>query len=241
LPSPNTPYGQRYEIINAYSKPEYNYLEIGIEYGHTFSNVLFDNKTGVDPSHKVNPNTPEYYQIQKMTSDAFFKQFSSFAQIVSVGGGAIKPARFVPRTFRLFDVVFIDGMHHAENVVCDLNNSIAFLNKDGIIYLDDVLPISSEEQEKIPQRHKVEDGILKYVTPWTGDVWKVVYHCLLKYKSQFQYLWFHHPNYRGVFMFHHIQSGFKIPEDEIAIINGYSYETDFPNYIKELCSGYNVY
>ena len=229
LPEYNTRYGQRWEIINAYTQTEHNYLEIGVEYGNTFCNVLCENKTGVDPSHKVTSNKPEYYQIQNMTSDVYFNQCATFAKIIeqSLSHHHFRPAH----AFRRFDVVFIDGMHHAENVVRDLNNSLEYANPMVTVYLDDVLPLNREEQEKIPKRHKIEDGILKYVTPWTGDVWKVAFYLLQHHSSQFQFSVFHHPNYRGVLRMYQIDASLRIPDHAFDTINGYDYTRDFQTYL----------
>ena len=82
--------------------------------------------------------------------------------------------------FDVFDVVFIDGMHHCENVLRDFNNSLNKLTKNGFIFIDDILPFNYNEQLKIPVKHYYENGVLKYGEEWTGDVWKFVYH-LLKY------------------------------------------------------------
>lgn len=232
LPDYNTPYGQRWEIINAYAKPTDNYLEIGVEYGNTFCKVVCENKTGVDPSHKINANQPEYYQMQTMTSDEYFSQCAVFTRILTQSHSN---HHFQPkRMFRQFDVVFIDGMHHAENVVRDLNGALEYANENVTVYIDDVLPLNRDEQEKIPRQHKFEEGILKYVTPWTGDVWKVVYYLLQFHASQFQHTLFHHPNYRGVLQMHHIDITLRIPETALDVINAYDYETDFNPYLRAL-------
>ena len=65
-----------------------------------------------------------------------------------------------------FDIVFIDGLHEYSQVMKDINNSLRFLNKDGIILLHDCLPRT----------------IWNQITPrlnsdWNGDVWKSIVHC----------------------------------------------------------------
>lgn len=233
LPEPNTVYSRRFEIINAYSTPDLNYLEIGIEYGTTFSEVHFENKTGVDPSHKVSENQREYLQIQNMTSDDFFVYFDKFMRLLNDRKGGNK---FIPRAFRLFDIAFIDGMHQAEYVMRDINHCVHYLNENGILFVDDILPLTEDEQLKIPKKHIIEDGILKYVSPWTGDVWKVVYHMILHYGDHFSFQWFHHPNYRGVFMMHSITKFSMNVDTELSQINQYEYRRDFQHYLDVLCS-----
>jgi hypothetical protein len=56
----------------------------------------------------------------KLTSDDFFKQ-----------------------NHTMFDVIFIDGLHEKEQVLRDMNNSIACLNPKGIIITHDTLPLDS--------------------------------------------------------------------------------------------------
>ena len=60
-----------------------------------------------------------------------------------------------------FDIIFIDGMHQADFVLRDFNNSIDCLI-NGFIFLDDVLPLNEREQHKISIKHVYENGILKY-------------------------------------------------------------------------------
>lgn len=225
----------RHEIINKYTDQEDHYLEIGVEYGSTFCNVHFIHKTGVDPSPKIDINKREVYQIQKMTSDEFFSHMSHFISIVSQKKKHfVSPNRFVPQVFRKYDVIFIDGMHQVEYVRRDINHSIKYLNSGGKLFIDDILPENEKEQLKVPEEYVVEDGIMKYVHPWTGDVWKVIYYLLKYFRDKFKYKWFHHTNYRGVIMIYDIDA-FEIPESSLEIINNYRYLDDYPKYIKMLC------
>lgn len=77
----------------------------------------------------------------RMTSDAFFHRGLAFD----------------------YDLVFIDGLHHREQVLRDVDNSLAHLNPGGVIVLDDCRP-----KEEIQQRRGPKKGY------WTGDVWKAV-------------------------------------------------------------------
>ena len=194
----------RHLIINKNTTPENLYLEIGVEYGQTFNGVHFLNKTGVDPDPKYQSES-----VIKMTSDDFF-------EINKV----------------LFDVIFIDGMHQVEYLVRDINNSLKFLNPGGIVFIDDILPLNEEEQLKVPKQHKIENGILKYVSPWTGDVWKVVYYLLQFHSEDFDFEYFTHENYRGVAKMI-IKNLFIIPESQLETINGYTFDL-FGEYLKLL-------
>jgi hypothetical protein len=121
-------FNNRHQVINKETKTTNTYLEIGVESGYTYNNVHFDKnkKTGVDPDPKCNDSS-----IVKCTSDDFFEKDS----------------------LQKYDVIFIDGMHHAEYVLKDFNNSIKVLNDNGSIFIDDIIPLNYNEQLKIPERH----------------------------------------------------------------------------------------
>jgi glycosyltransferase involved in cell wall biosynthesis len=201
----NTNYNNRHEVINYVSNPENKYLEIGVENGFTFNNVHFKNKIGVDPAPYIKNNN-----IVLKTSDEYFEECNE-----------------------KFDIIFIDGMHQTEYVLNDLNNSISHINFNGKILIDDIIPLHYDEQLKIPIKKVYENNILKTLLPWTGDVWKVIYHILLNYRNFFDFEYFYNINYRGIAVIK-IKENFSIPYDEIDIINNYSYHTDFENYLKLL-------
>ena len=77
----------------------------------------------------------------RMTSDDFFKQNKE-----------------------KFDCIFVDGLHHYDQVKQDIENSINCLNENGILLVHDCLPISISAQS-IPRTE----------VNWNGDVWKVGY------------------------------------------------------------------
>lgn len=200
----NTNLMDRHLVINQLTKPEDNYLEIGVENGFTFNNTHFINKTGVDPSPSFISD-----KVAIETSDEFFSKLESTTK---------------------YDAVFIDGMHQSEFVVKDINNTINFLNDGGRILIDDIIPLTYDEQLKIPKKHYYDNGILKYGEPWTGDVWKVIFHVLLFYSQNIDFSYYYHLNYRGVAILH-IKNKFKISETELSDINEYDYFRDFKSYM----------
>ena len=216
----NSPYSCRHEVINSLTKPEDKYLEIGVEYGYTYSNTHFLYKTGVDPDPKCS-----YPNINKCLSDEFF--------LKGTNKGTNK--KVTNKDLGTFNVIFIDGMHHSENVLRDFNNSVNVLSEGGYIFLDDILPLNYNEQLKIPRQHYYENGILKYGEEWTGDVWKLVYHLLTKYSGNINFGYFYNINYRGV-LFINIKEYFQIPDsnEEINEINGYEYFEHFNDYLRLL-------
>jgi len=216
-PKYNAPlFNNRHEVINLIKDKTSNYLEIGVENGYTYNNVHFLNKTGVDPDPKCKDSS-----IIKCTSDQFFEK----------------------KILQKYDVIFIDGMHHVENVLRDFNNSIKVLNKNGSIFIDDILPLNYNEQLKIPERHYYENGILKYGEEWTGDIWKLIYYLLVHYKNDLIFSYYYNINYRGIA---HIKikdfdkknnknnKKIKISEDALEEINKYEYFKDFNNYLQLL-------
>ena len=203
-PMYNTILMDRHLVINQLTKPEDNYLEIGVENGYTFNNTHFINKTGVDPSPSFVSD-----KVAIDTSDDFFSKLDSITN---------------------YDVVFIDGMHQSEFVVKDINNSINFLNDGGKIFIDDIIPLTYDEQLKIPKKHYYDNGILKYGESWTGDVWKVIFHVLLFYSQNIDFSYYYHLNYRGVAILH-IKNKFQISETELSDINAYEYFRDFKSYM----------
>jgi len=125
---------KRWDIINKYiTKNEYkDYLEIGVESGLCRDYIVVQNKTTVDPDKRANNPT------HRMTSDEFFKQNK-----------------------QQFDVIFIDGLHHVEQVFRDISNSLSVLKDGGMIFCHDMLPT----QEKV-------QAVPRINATWTGDCWK---------------------------------------------------------------------
>ena len=60
-----------------------------------------------------------------------------------------------------FDLIFVDGLHHAEQVERDINNSLGVLNDGGFIICHDMSP-PNELAQRVPSESQ----------SWTGDCWK---------------------------------------------------------------------
>ena len=123
----------RIDIINSLIQKNgfKTYLEIGVEDGFCFFKINCQTKVGLDPD--VNSKATLF-----LTSDDFFKSNQD-----------------------KFDIIFIDGLHHADQVEKDILNSLKVLSEHGIIVVHDCLPTSKEIQE-VPRSQDV----------WTGDTWK---------------------------------------------------------------------
>jgi hypothetical protein len=130
---------KRFDIIN-YLIEINNYrsfLEIGTQEHINLSNIIVDKKVSVDPD-------PEVGADFILPSDEFFK---------------------INRD--KFDIIFVDGLHHADFSYRDIINSLKILNPGGCVIVHDVIP-SSYESQLIPLEKTLETG----TGIWNGDVWK---------------------------------------------------------------------
>ena len=129
----------RFDVINyLISKNNYkSFLEIGTQAKINFSSIDIERKVCVDPDL----NSEADYKI---TSDEYFENY-----------------------FEKFDIILIDGLHHADVVYRDIINSLNRLNLGGCIVVHDVIPYSYEAQV-IPLQKASDMGTIA----WNGDVWK---------------------------------------------------------------------
>ena len=126
-------------IINKYSFKDY--LEIGVAHGDCIKRIEAENKDGVDPVVEATVTCPEINY--KMGSNDFF----ALPEI----------------TNKKYDVIFIDGLHHSEQVDIDIKNSLEHLNDGGFVFLHDCNPPSYASQ-LVPRQ----------AVAWNGDVWKSI-------------------------------------------------------------------
>lgn len=129
---------KRTEIINTLiQKYGYkSYLEIGTQYpSSNFDKIDVEHKVSVDPF-------PLGDITFEGTSDEYFESITDDVK---------------------YDIIFIDGLHHSDQVLKDIENSLNHLSKNGTIVCHDCLPTSESMQE----RNECNG-------PWTGDVWKAI-------------------------------------------------------------------
>jgi len=136
---------KRSDIINQIIKERgyKKYLEIGLGDGQHFSDIKCDLKDCVDPNSTGSQllNNNKGFLYNEDSDDFFLKNMVSY------------------------DLIFIDGLHHADQVERDIVNSWNCLNKGGLILIHDIKPKNFEEQV-VPMGN--------YPT-WTGDVWRAWY------------------------------------------------------------------
>ncbi|MEL1244059.1 class I SAM-dependent methyltransferase [Flavobacterium sp. DGU11] len=125
------------------------YLEIGVRNPNdNHAHIKADKKYGVDPGVEFKDN-PVSFQL---TSDDFFTKLDK-GEILDKG--------------ILFDVVFIDGLHLAEQVDRDIINCLRYLKDDGFIVMHDCSPPTEwHARENYAYKHSPA-GVY-----WNGTTWK---------------------------------------------------------------------
>ena len=118
------------------------YLEVGVWIPqHNYDKIIAPIKESVDPRL-------DYKYTYNMTSDSFFKNH--------VGD-------------KMYDVIFIDGLHTEEQSYTDAKNSLDHLNDGGYIIMHDCNPT-----EEWHARENEEDDAPG--PAWTGTVYKSFMH-----------------------------------------------------------------
>lgn len=158
-----------------------SYLEIGVSKGHAFLSFDAKQKIAVDPVNLLRVHPLElskdnlFLELKKiyrtlrqwtglekaeffeMTSDAFFNQQTRLL------------------SERKIDVAFIDGLHSYGQALRDVENSLQFLNPNGVIVLHDCNPATAAMET--PANSFAEAAAKKvpgWDNLWCGDVWKVI-------------------------------------------------------------------
>lgn len=121
------------------------YLEIGVQVPEiNFDKIKCSYKVGVDPD-------PKALASLCVTSDQFFKNPRLY--LTDSQDDILEP----------FDLIFIDGLHTAEQVKKDFESALKILSPNGFIVLHDCNP-EKEEHTIVPRPTKTGH--------WNGDVYK---------------------------------------------------------------------
>lgn len=143
---------KRYDVINYLLETineEPYYLEIGVRRPElNFDKIKAATKFSVDPGLEYEENPVDF----KMTSDVFFEKLNE---------GII-----LSKDIR-FHCIFIDGLHQADQVERDIENSLLYLHEDGFVVLHDCNPPTEfHAREHFNYRYTPAE---KY---WNGTTWK---------------------------------------------------------------------
>lgn len=135
-------------LLGNYSRPT-TYLEIGVRNpADNFTHIKAHRKVSVDPGIEFKDNPVDF----PLTSDKFFSRLDS---------GAILPE------INLFDVIFVDGLHLAEQVDRDINNALRYLAEDGFLVLHDCNPPTEWHA-----RERFDYHGSPAIDAWNGTTWK---------------------------------------------------------------------
>lgn len=150
----------RSDILNYFSGKikAKNYLEIGARNpSENFDKIICEQKYAVDPGIEFEENPVDF----KMTSDLFFQKLEE---------GRLK----IPANTK-FDVIFIDGLHLADQVEKDIMNALNHITDQGVVVLHDCNP---------PTEFHARENYYFANSPakgsWNGTTWKAFY----KYRHQ---------------------------------------------------------
>src|SRR5690554_6965565 len=142
----------RSDIINLlleYLDRETSYLEIGVRNpADNYNKIKSAVKYSVDPGIEFKENPVDF----KLTSDEFFEQ--------------LKKGDLLSKTLK-FDVIFIDGLHLADQVDNDIINALEFIKDDGFIVLHDCNPPTEWHA-----REKHNYRLSPAGSNWNGTTWK---------------------------------------------------------------------
>lgn len=120
---------------------------------------------------------------------------------------------FFQTNTKIFDTVFIDGLHTYDQVRRDVVNSIKHTKVGGYILLHDLIPRNWVE-EHVP---RIGEGA------WTGDVWKVAFELMNTMGIDFKIIWAD----KGVGIFKIKDSGVILSDNEKELkIKNYQYFFD---------------
>lgn len=145
----------RYDLINyitgGFTK-EVRYLEIGVRRPEdNFDKIKATHKFSVDPGF-VNKLNPVTFQL---TSDDFFEK--------------LRKGELLDPNIK-FDIIFIDGLHLADQVERDVYNALDYIENDGFIILHDCNP---------PTEFHASESYDYLLSPaqdrWNGTTWKAFF------------------------------------------------------------------
>lgn len=138
------------DLINART-----YLEIGVSNGFTFRNVKIEYRDAVDvrfgfPTAELENDKTRFFE---QSSDDFFTSENP----------------------KIYDIIFIDGLHTYEQTLRDFLSSLRFSHQKTIWIIDDTIPsdiFSSIRNPNLARRYRSEHGFSG--ANWHGDVYKVI-------------------------------------------------------------------
>ncbi len=138
-------------------RPIASYLEIGLGDGRNFLEISVPQKVGVDPRWS-DPSILTADRVFAETSDEFFSEHA-------------------PETLDSVDLVYIDGLHTAEQTYRDFASTLDYSHSDTVWLVDDVVP--SDYFSSLPDESRALAARAAATSSadqaWHGDVYKMVW------------------------------------------------------------------
>ena len=133
--------------------------------------ILVKKKNRLDIVQDIinNKNYKKYLEIGCFNDDLFNHikcELKVGVDPISGGTVRLKSDEFFKINKESFDCIFIDGLHIYHQVKRDIENSLKFLNNNGVILIHDCLPNNFYEQ-----------AVPRCQWTWNGDVWKAIVEC----------------------------------------------------------------
>jgi hypothetical protein len=144
-----------------------NYLEIGVLAGDAFLRIKSRRKWAVDPDFMITPAKKFRY---------YFKNpYNIFSKYFGMESDVFFDTQVPMLSRHGIDVAFIDGLHTFEQSLQDVQNTLKYLNTNGVIVLHDCNPMSEAAAypaTSIAQVRKINPPGFEGI--WNGDVWKTI-------------------------------------------------------------------
>ncbi|MEL7465999.1 MAG: class I SAM-dependent methyltransferase [Pseudomonadota bacterium] len=133
------------------------YLEVGVFDGATFNALKIDHKDAVDPVFRF--DVPKF----ETKTARFFEMTSDEFMVNHVGD-------------RVYDVIFLDGLHTFEQTFRDFCMSLSCAHKNTVWLIDDVHPLdvfSAHRDQRTAINYRAQTGSTRKA--WHGDVYKTIF------------------------------------------------------------------
>tara|TARA_B100001057_G_C22521699_1_gene822128 strand:- start:78 stop:749 length:672 start_codon:yes stop_codon:yes gene_type:complete len=132
----------------------------------TFDWSIFPKRYEIINEIILKKNFKDYLEIGCFTDENFNKiKVKNKVGVDPIQGGNIRKTsdEYFKSCEDFFDIIFIDGLHHYDQVKKDILNSLKILKTGGVILIHDCLPRKARDQ-MVPRSHE----------EWNGDVWKSI-------------------------------------------------------------------
>lgn len=141
--------------------PEKSYLEVGVNRGKTFFEVVADRKVAVDPNFLFD------FQAEAAkpdNSNCEFNQVTSDEYFSTIG------------IDKKFDLIFLDGLHTYEQTLRDLMNATATISNNGVIVIDDMVPSTYISAiSDLAESQRLSAAVGNTDPSWMGDVFRLAF------------------------------------------------------------------